>query len=133
MKTTSRRASTISCARANGGTLLVKEIAHVGRGPQRKLLARDQARTRRASATRAATSEFCDVRVVAATGVDLSRAVADELFAPSSTSCSARRIEVPPLRDRAEDLPLLFERFGRTKAPRSAATSRRSPRARTTG
>src|SRR5262252_7933857 len=25
-------------ARANGGTLLVKEIAHVGRGPQRKLL-----------------------------------------------------------------------------------------------
>src|SRR2546427_11554930 len=25
-------------AQANGGTLLVKEIAHVGRGPQRKLL-----------------------------------------------------------------------------------------------
>src|SRR3954466_15394285 len=25
-------------ARANGGTLLVKEIAHVGRGPQRRLL-----------------------------------------------------------------------------------------------
>src|SRR5437868_246459 len=25
-------------ARANGGTLLVKEIAHVGRGPQKKLL-----------------------------------------------------------------------------------------------
>ena len=25
-------------ARANGGTLLVKEIAHVGRGPQKRLL-----------------------------------------------------------------------------------------------
>src|SRR5262245_53058362 len=57
--------------RANGGTLLVKEIAHVGRGPQRKLLRaikRGPGRERERAST-----EFCDVRVIAATGVDLSR------------------------------------------------------------
>src|SRR3954467_11918994 len=50
--------------RANGGTLLVKEIAHVGRGPQRKLLRaikRGPGRERDKG-----TSEFCDVRVIAA-------------------------------------------------------------------
>src|SRR3954469_13581035 len=55
--------------RANGGTLLVKEIAHVGRGPQRKLLRaikRGPGRERDKS-----TAEFCDVRVIAATCVDL--------------------------------------------------------------
>src|SRR3954471_21391642 len=69
-------------ARANGGTLLVKEIAHVGRGPQRKLL---RAIKRGGGTTvpkreREITGEYFDVRVVASTGVDLQRAVADELF-----------------------------------------------------
>src|SRR5438132_1504900 len=63
--------------RANGGTLLVKEIAHVGRGPQRKLL---RAIKRGPGRERNGSTEFCDVRVIGATGVDLSRAVADELF-----------------------------------------------------
>ena len=84
MKTTSRRVSTAELVRANGGTLLVKEIAHVGRGPQRKLLRaikRGPGRDR-GERDKSGTSEFCDVRVIAATGVDLSRAVADELFDP---------------------------------------------------
>jgi two-component system nitrogen regulation response regulator GlnG len=101
--------------RANGGTLLVKEIAHVGRGPQRKLL---RAIKRGPGRERAGgSSEFCDVRVIAATGVDLSRAVADELFdAELYERLGALRIALPPLRRRAEDVPLLLEHFGRCEA-----------------
>jgi two-component system nitrogen regulation response regulator GlnG len=101
--------------RANGGTLLVKEIAHVGRGPQRRLLRA----MRRAGVGRGreATGEFCDVRVLAATGVDLSRAVADELFDPELYErLGALRITLPPLRRRPEDVPLLLDHFGRTEA-----------------
>ncbi|HWE31431.1 MAG TPA: sigma 54-interacting transcriptional regulator [Polyangia bacterium] len=101
--------------RANGGTLLVKEIAHVGRGPQRKLLRaikRGPGREREKG-----TSEFCDVRVIAATGVDLSRAVADELFDPELYErLGTLRISLPPLRRRPEDVPLLLEHFGRTES-----------------
>jgi two-component system, NtrC family, nitrogen regulation response regulator GlnG len=107
--------------RANGGTLLVKEIAHVGRGPQRKLLRaikRGPGRERdKAEREKSGTSEYCDVRVIAATGVDLSRAVADELFDPELYErLGTLRISLPPLRRRPEDVPLLLEHFGRTEA-----------------
>src|SRR6478609_10078625 len=102
--------------RANGGTLLVKEIAHVGRGPQRKLLRaikRGPGRER----DKGGTSEFCDVRVIAATGVDLSRAVADELFDPELYErLGATRIVLPALRRRPEDVPVLLEHFSRTES-----------------
>jgi two-component system, NtrC family, nitrogen regulation response regulator GlnG len=102
--------------RANGGTLLVKEIAHVGRGGQRKLLRaikRGPGRER----DKGATAEFCDVRVIAATGVDLSRAVQDELFDPELYErLGALRIALPPLRRRPEDVPLLLDHFGRTES-----------------
>ena len=106
-------------ARANGGTLLVKEIAHVGRGPQRKLLRaikRGPGKDR-SERDKSGTSEFCDVRVIAATGVDLSRAVADELFDPELyEKLGALRISLPPLRRRPEDVPLLLEHFGRCES-----------------
>ena len=99
-------------ARANGGTLLVKEIAHVGRGPQRKLLRAIKRGPGRERVTNSA--EFCDVRVIAATGVDLSRAVDDELFDPELYErLRATRIALPPLRRRPEDVPLLLDHFGR--------------------
>jgi two-component system nitrogen regulation response regulator GlnG len=106
--------------RANGGTLLVKEIAHVGRGPQRKLLRairRGPGKDRERDGAKPQTSEFCDVRVLAATGVDLSRAVADELFDPELYErLGALRIALPPLRQRREDVPLLLDHFGRCEA-----------------
>lgn len=99
--------------RAAGGTLLVKEIAHVGRGPQRKLLRA----IKRGPGQRSATSEFCDVRVIGATGTDLSRAVAAELFEPELYErLGAMRIALPSLRRRSEDVPLLLDHFGRCEA-----------------
>jgi len=105
-------------ARANGGTLLVKEIAHVGRGPQKRILrAIKRSGASRREARGEGTGEFYDVRVVAATGVDLSRAVAEELFDPELYErLGALRIVLPPLRRRPEDVPLLLEHFGLSEA-----------------
>ena len=104
-------------ARANGGTLLVKEIAHVGRGPQRKLLRVIKRGFEGGKRDREASGLHVDVRVVAATGVDLSRAVADELFdAELYEKLGALRISIPPLRRRPEDVPVLLDHFGRNEA-----------------
>jgi two-component system nitrogen regulation response regulator GlnG len=107
-------------ARANGGTLLVKEIAHVGRGPQRKLLRvikRGPDAGREKDRKAEPTGLHVDVRIVACTCVDLSRAVADELFdAELYERLGALRIVLPPLRRRPEDVPVLLDHFGRTEA-----------------
>jgi two-component system nitrogen regulation response regulator GlnG len=97
--------------RARGGTLLVKEVAHVGRSSQRKLL-----RAIKRQPPRRDSSEL-DVRLIASTGVDLQRAVADDLFdAELYERLGALRIAMPALRRRVEDLPVLLEHFGRTEA-----------------
>lgn len=86
---------------AAGGTLLVKDMSDLSAPSQRTL--------RRA--IRGDGEEF-DVHVVATADLDLETAVDAaivardlyELFRP-------RRIEVPPLRERLDDLPTLFERW----------------------
>ena len=88
---------------ASGGTLLVKDVSDLSRPSQRTL--KRAIRDRGADAT-------ADVHVVATGDLDLERAVEAsivsrelyDLFAP-------RRIVVPPLRDRLDDLPSLFERW----------------------
>ncbi len=88
---------------ADGGTLLVKDVSDLSAPSQRTL--------KRAIRERKVDKEP-DVHVVATADIDLDRAVEAqivsrelfELFAP-------RRIEVPPLRDRVDDLPTLFERW----------------------
>ena len=103
-------------AKAAGGTLLVKEIAHVGRGPQRRLL-KALRHHKPGRGKSEGSGEFIDVRLVAATGVDLSRAVADELFdAELYERLGKARITLPPLRRRSEDVPVLLQHFGRTEA-----------------
>jgi two-component system nitrogen regulation response regulator GlnG len=100
--------------RAAGGTLLVKEIAHVGRGPQRRLVKALRKSTRGRGE---GSGEFIDVRLVAATGADLSRAVADELFdAELYERLVKARISLLPLRRRPEDVPVLANHFGRSEA-----------------
>jgi two-component system nitrogen regulation response regulator GlnG len=57
------------------------------------------------------------VRIIAATCVDLSRAVADELFdAELYERLGAIRLALVPLRRRPDDVPLLLDHFGRTEA-----------------
>jgi len=99
-----------ACARAQralkaaaGGTLLVKDVSDLS-APSQKTLKR-AIRDRK-------EPESPDVHVVATADIDVDHAVEAqivsrdfyELFAP-------RRIEVPPLRDRIDDLPQLFERW----------------------
>ena len=94
-------------ARAFGGTLLVKEIAHVGHGPQRKLL----------RALVECEEGKCAVRLIASTGVDLDRAVSDQLFdSELYDKLRAVRLVIPPLRKRPDDVKLLLEHFGVSEA-----------------
>lgn len=87
--------------RASGGTLLVKDIARVGRGPQKRIL-------------KALRGRRNDVRFVAATHIDLGRAVADKLFdAELFDRLGAIKIVLPPLRRRVEDVPPLAAQFAR--------------------
>ncbi len=88
---------------AAGGTLLVKDMSDLS-APSQKTL-------RRAIRERE-PGEVFDVQVVATADLDLERAVEAsivtrelyDLFRP-------RRIEVPPLRERLDDLPALCERW----------------------
>jgi two-component system nitrogen regulation response regulator GlnG len=99
--------------RAHGGTLLVKEVAHVGRAPQRRLVKAIRKPPQRA---RDAGSED-DVRIIAATCVDLERAVADELFdAELFERLRVTRIPIPPLRQRPDDVPTLVDHFAHVEA-----------------
>jgi two-component system nitrogen regulation response regulator GlnG len=98
---------------AAGGTLLVKDVSDLSASSQRTL--------KRAIRDR---EDGHDLQVVATGDIDVDHAVEAhvvsrdffDLFAP-------RRIEVPPLRERTDDLPALFERWvkhyaaevGRTK------------------
>jgi two-component system, NtrC family, nitrogen regulation response regulator GlnG len=88
---------------AAGGTLLIKDVSDLS-APSQKTLKR-AIRDRKGPGAD-------DVHVVATADIDVDHAVEAqivskdfyELFAP-------RRIEVPPLRERVEDLPSLFERW----------------------
>ena len=104
-------------ARAHGGTLLVKEVAHVGRGPQKRLVRAIRRGPHRKEPTREPTGELHDVRLIAATCVDLERAVQDELFdADLFDRLRAMRITLPTLRQRPEDVAPLADHFARVTA-----------------
>jgi two-component system nitrogen regulation response regulator GlnG len=94
---------------ASGGTLLVKDVSDLSASSQRTLR---RAIRKRPGDDNDRDGEVFDVQVVATADLDLERAVdaaivSRELYA----LFEARRIDVPPLRDRSEDLPELFERW----------------------
>jgi DNA-binding NtrC family response regulator len=95
---------------AAGGTLFLDEIGDIGPALQAKLLrVLETGRFRRVGAT---ADLRADVRVVAATNRNLPDMVEGGSFrADLYYRLSALTIEVPPLRERVEDIPLLVKHF----------------------
>jgi DNA-binding NtrC family response regulator len=95
---------------ANGGTLFMDEIGEMSAAMQVRLLrALDSGEVRRVGEERAF---HVDVRIVAATAKDLTREASEgrfrwDLFYRVSTVV----VEVPALRQRREDVPLLVQHF----------------------
>ncbi|MCA2980849.1 MAG: sigma 54-dependent Fis family transcriptional regulator [Myxococcaceae bacterium] len=92
--------------RADGGTLFLDELGRVSVAVQAKLLRALE--ERRVKPVGADVERAVDVRVVAATPMDLSAAIAAGAFrADLYYRLSVLALELPPLRSRREDLPLL--------------------------
>ncbi len=97
-------------AAARGGTLLLDEIGEVSPALQVRLLRVLQERTYEPLGS--STPERADVRVIAATNRDLAAAMADGTFREDLYyRIHVIRVDVPPLRERKDDLPLLVEQF----------------------
>ena len=95
---------------ANGGTILLDEIGEIPLSTQVKLLRVLQ----EGEFERVGGSETIqvDVRIIAATNVDLVQAVADRRFREDLFyRLNVISIEVPSLRDRRADIPLLVQHF----------------------
>lgn len=95
---------------ADGGTLFLDEIGEMPIGLQAKLLrALQQGEIQRLGSDR---SEHVDVRVIAATNRDLRKEVADHNFREDLYfRLNVITIEIPPLRRRTDDIPLLAAHF----------------------
>ncbi|MGH7336892.1 MAG: sigma-54-dependent transcriptional regulator, partial [Myxococcota bacterium] len=95
---------------ANGGTLFLDEIGELPAAVQVKLLRALQEKEIRPVGSPEAVP--VDLRIVAATHRDLERMIAEGAF---HTDLFYRldvvRIEIPPLRERREDIPLLVSHF----------------------
>src|SRR3989449_5548469 len=95
---------------ADGGTLFLDEIGEMAAALQAKLLRVLESRTFRRVGGHADIT--VDVRVVAATHRELKRAVADGKFREDLYfRLNVVPIDMPPLRDRVEDIPVLAEHF----------------------
>ncbi len=95
---------------AEGGTIFLDEVACASPGLQVKLLRVLQDRQYEALGSN--RTETADVRVVLATNTDLAREVEEGRFrADLYYRINVVTIELPPLRDRLTDIPLLAEHF----------------------
>jgi DNA-binding NtrC family response regulator len=95
---------------AHGGTIFLDEIGDMSPNLQVKLLRVLQERT--FEPVGSSKSVSVDVRVVAATNQDLPTAIREKRFREDLFyRLNVIPIEVPPLRDRREDIPLLVHHF----------------------
>ena len=95
---------------ANKGTILLDEIAEMPPPLQAKLLhaLQDQQFSRLGGRLNITV----DVRILAATNVDIPQALADHRFRPDLYyRLNAFTLTLPPLRDRQEEIPLLLRHF----------------------
>src|SRR5205085_2498950 len=95
---------------ANGGTLLLDEIGDMDPALQARLLrVLEDGRVRRLGET---TDRPVDVRTLAATNRNLESMIGHGLFREDLYfRISAVPIEVPPLRERPDDVPMLLTAF----------------------
>jgi transcriptional regulator with GAF, ATPase, and Fis domain/tetratricopeptide (TPR) repeat protein len=104
---------------ADGGSLFLDEIGEMSLGMQSKLL-----RVLQDGEVRAVGGEKSrrvDVRVIGATHRDLEAMVAAGTFREDLFyRLNVITLRVPALRERPEDIPLLFEHFARKHAPKDA-------------
>ncbi len=106
---------------ANGGTLFLDEVESMPMGMQIKLLRVLQ--DRRIERLGSNQSVPVDVRVVAATKDDLLQRASENAFrADLYYRLNVVQIELPPLRERREDIPLLTEHFMLLAASRYGRT-----------
>jgi len=97
-------------AQAEGGTLFLDEIGDLGRGSQVKLLRLLQ--ERKYFPLGSDIHKKTDARIVCATHRDLRQSMQEESFrADLYYRLSAHQISTPPLRERKEDIQLLFNHF----------------------
>ncbi len=97
-------------ALARGGTLFLDEIGEVSAALQVKLLRVLQ--ERRYEPLGSTRSETADIRIIVATNKDLARQAKLGLFREDLYyRVNVVRVELPPLRKRKEDIPILTEQF----------------------
>jgi len=113
---------------AHGGTLFLDEAGSMGLGAQGKLLRVLEDRTvRRVGENRTIA---VDVRIIAATNVNLEDAVARGAFrADLYFRLAVVTLQIPPLRERREDIPLLAAHFLQMLTPPGGTPRRLSPEA----
>jgi two-component system response regulator AtoC len=102
---------------ADGGTLLLDEIADMSQGLQAKLLrVLEEGQVRRLGGR---DNRRIDVRVLAATGRPVEQAVeSGEFRSDLYYRLNVVRLHIPPLRERPEDIPELLTHFARQMAQR---------------
>ncbi len=103
---------------ANHGTLLLDEIGDASPMIQVKLLrVLETGEFMRVGGERPIRT---DVRVIAATNVDLEEAIREKTFREDLYyRLNVVRLEIPSLQQRQEDIPMLAEHFARTFSPRA--------------
>ncbi len=95
---------------ASGGTLFLDEIGELNIDKQAALLRLIE--NNEVRAVGASTVERIDVRIVAATNRNLNEAVTEGTFrADLFYRLSTFHLEIPPLRERTQDIPVLFAQF----------------------